>query len=140
MNGTPPWVLLTVATIGAVASLIVAILTVREQREKHRAEHGVEMSVERAIRHFLSVSELRYRSFYMIRHHIGGFEANQLRQLLVRSGAVRFIAADGTELWALISRVEDDFKFGRGRHPDVPLNKVSEGELFPGAFQDTSQY
>ena len=76
----------------------------------------------------------------MIRHHIGGFEANELRQLLVRAGAVRFMAADGTELWALRAHVSDAFKFGRWKHSETPRNKVADSELFPAAFNDPTQY
>jgi hypothetical protein len=76
----------------------------------------------------------------MIRHHIGGFEANELRKLLVRAGAVRFMAADGTELWALASRVEADFKYSRWKHDEAPRNKVPDGELFPAKFGDPNQY
>lgn len=110
------------------------------QRERLRSEFATEESVETALRKLLSLSELRYRSFQMIRHHIGGFEPNELRRLLVRTGAVRFMAADGSELWALRERVEDDFKLGRWRHAQSPMNKTSSGELFPEAFDDPNQF
>jgi len=100
----------------------------------------MEVSVEAALRHFLEIYHLPYRSFPMIRHHIGGFESNELRKLLVRTGAVRFMAADGTELWALRDKVADDFKLSRWKHKDSPVNKVPEGELFPRAFNDPNEY
>ena len=161
-SSTPTWVLLAVAAIAAIASIIVAALAAREQRkkfaaelefqrkkfedelttqrEKLKAEYATEASVETALEHMLSLYELPYRSFPMIRHHIGGFESNELRRLLVRAGAVRFMAADGTELWALAARVERDFKYSRWKHPDSPSNRVPEEELFPGAFNDSTQH
>lgn len=110
------------------------------QRERLRAEFATEKSVEDALRHFLELSDLRYRSFQMIKHYIGGFEPNELRRLLVRTGAVRFIAADGSELWALRDRVADDFRIGNWKHKQSPKNKVPDSNLFPKAFNDPSQF
>lgn len=110
------------------------------QRAKLQTEHATELSVEKALQQMLSIYELSYRSFQMIRHHIGGFEANELRKLLVRAGAVRFMAADGAEIWALISQVESDFKYGRWKHAESPRNRVSATELFPGAFNESTHF
>lgn len=110
------------------------------QRERMQAEHATELSVEKALHDMLSIYELPYRSFQMIRHHIGGFDANELRRLLVRAGAVRFMAADGTEMWALISKVESEFKYGHWRLTDSPQNKVSAIELFPGALNESTEF
>jgi len=76
----------------------------------------------------------------VIQHHIGGFESNELRKLLVRAGAVRFMAADGTELWALRERVLEDFKNSRWKRDQAPLNKVSDSEMFPKYFKDPTQF
>ena len=110
------------------------------QRDRLATEFATEVSVESALKHFLEIYELPYRSFPMIKHHIGGFDPNELRRLLVRTGAVRFMAADGTEIWALRERVPDAFRLSRWKHENSPMNKVSENELFPGAYNDPSQY
>ncbi|MCG8649104.1 MAG: hypothetical protein MI861_04690 [Pirellulales bacterium] len=139
------------AMIGAAGGLASALLVFTTQQKKIRTEaetqrmrlaeeYGVERSVEMALRHSLNLYHLPYRSFQMIRHHIGGFESNELRKHLVRAGAVRFIAADGTELWALRERVLDDFKHSRWKHPDSPMNKPDPDDLFPQAFGDPSQH
>jgi hypothetical protein len=126
------WLPFLAALIAALATISVAVLTIRSQREKMnvellfqrkkfeeemeaqraklKAEFATETSAEIAIRHLLELHHLPYRSFPMIRHHLGGFEANELRKLLVRAGAVRFMAADSTELWALRDRVQEDYK------------------------------
>jgi hypothetical protein len=146
--------------VGAFGAIGVAILTIRSQRDKLEsellfqrkkfeeeikkqrarleAEFATENSAEIALHHLLALHHLPYRSFPMIRHHIGGFESNELRKLLVRAGAVRFMAAGGTELWALRERVLEDFKISRWQHSETPQNKVPESELFPGAFKDSS--
>jgi hypothetical protein len=156
------WLPFLSALVGAFAAIGVAILTIRSQREKLDAEllfqrkkfeeeiktqrarldaeFATETSAETALRHLLALHHFPYRSFPMIRHHIGGFENNELRKLLVRAGAVRFMAADGTELWALRERVIEDFKISRWKRDQTPLNKVPESELFPGFFKDPTQF
>jgi len=150
------------AAVAALVTLVGTLLSFREQKKKleHElafqrtklegelqaqrarleADFATEISAEGAIRHLLQLTELPYRSFPMIRHHIGGFEANELRKLLVRAGAVRFMAADGTELWALRDRVIDDFRRSRWKHDESPRNKVPEDHLFPRAFEDPENF
>jgi hypothetical protein len=155
---TRTWIALAVASIGAGTSIVIAYVASRDQRKKssaelefqrgkfeeellvQRAAYATETSVEKALHNLLSVHRLPYRSFPVIRHHVGGFEPNELRKLLVRAGAVRFVAHDGTELWALISRVKKDFKLSRWKHPESPLNKPPAHELFPAAFKDSTQH
>ena len=156
------WVPVISSVIAAIATVVAALLAIRSQqermeaelrfqrskfeeelgtqRERLKAEFATEESAESAIRHLLELHHLPYRTFPMIRHHIGGFEANGLRRLLVRAGAVRFMAADGTELWALRERVADDYQNSRWKHPEAPQNKVEESSLFPGAFHDVEQH
>ncbi len=170
------WIPLMSAIIGAAVTLVVAMVTLRAQQERNKAEllfqrmkfeeelrtqrarleaeFATEESAESAIRHLLELHHLPYRSFPMIRHHIGGFEANELRRLLViggfeanelrrllvRAGAVRFMAVDSTELWALRDRVAEDYQMSRWKHPEAPQNKVHESMLFSGAFGDSTQY
>lgn len=68
--------------------------------ESVKTEH----MAEQAVRHFLSHKGYTDRSFELLEKRIGGFEGNELRRLLVRAGAVRYIRDDGTEWWRLIER------------------------------------
>jgi hypothetical protein len=157
-----PWISFLSALVGASAALLISIIPIRWQRLKFEAEmdfqrrkfeeevrdrqarleaeFATELSAETAIRRLLEIHHLRYRSFDIIRHHIGGFDSNALRQMLVRAGAVRFSAADGTEIWALRERVAEDFRLSRWKHPQAPQNKPTPTELFPAAFHDPKQY
>ncbi|WP_171132522.1 hypothetical protein [Ruegeria sp. HKCCA5014] len=161
-DGVEVWVPVLAAFCGLAGGVFTTLLSLRSERRKVRdelefertkfeeeiasqraalkAEFGTEQSAEAAIRHFLDIYELPYRSFPMIRHYIGGFENNELRRLLVRAGAVRFMAQDGTELWALRDRVADHFKHGRWKHPEAPRNKVPDEDLFPGVFDKEGEY
>ncbi len=84
------WQTVLTVVIGAVGGLISALLAFSVQKRKLRAEtelqlkrlaeeFAVERSVESALRHFLSIDQVPYRSFQLIRHHIGGFKSNELR-------------------------------------------------------------
>lgn len=161
-GGTEVWIPLLSALVGVVGGVATTLLSLRSERRKVRdqlsfertkfeveiatqratlrAEFGTEESVESAIRHFLDIKELPYRSFPMIRHHIGGFDSNELRRLLVRAGAVRFMAQDGTEMWALWNNVPNQFKAGRRKLSEAPLNKAEDGDLFPGAFDKEGEF
>jgi hypothetical protein len=44
---------------------------------------------ERVARDLLSYPKANYRTFRIMRHHIGGFGDDELRQILVRAGAIR---------------------------------------------------
>jgi hypothetical protein len=149
------------AVTGALVTLLVALFTIRSQREKMNAElysqtlkhedelraqrerlgleFKTELSVERALQRLLSFKNYRFRSFTLIGHYIGGFERNELRKLLVRAGAARFIGVDGTEFWALTERVSKEFERGDWKLNNEPKAGVPDSEFFPFAFTDKTQ-
>jgi len=65
----------------------------------------LQFQAETVIRKLLMNEKWALRSFDVIKHHIGGFEDDELRQLLVRAGAVRF-APKGMEMWGLYERTQ----------------------------------
>lgn len=105
--------------IAALVSVGVAWLTSRASlksaREKLRREFALEYATEAAVRLLLEHESWKLRTFGEIKKRLGGFDDDQLRQILVRSGALRAIRKnDGTELWGLA-----------GRNPDL-LEKTDE--------------
>ena len=74
------------------------------QETRLRAEFGTQFMAEQAVRALLEYEGFRKRTFAAIKERLGGFHEDELRQLLVRSGAVRFTGQGGTELWGLASR------------------------------------
>ena len=68
--------------------------------EAVKTEHMAETTAQ----HYLNHKGYRDRSFEHLSKRLGGFEGNELRKILVRAGAVRYIRADGTEWWRLLSR------------------------------------
>lgn len=72
-----------------------------------REQHKVEYMAETTVRHFLSHKSFTDRSFDTLRNHLGGFNDDDLRKILVRAGAMRVYREDGTEWWRLLSRMDE---------------------------------
>jgi hypothetical protein len=113
---------LAVALVGAVASILVAVLVARwegrNQAERLRVEAALhaerlaaelrtEFMAEEAIRMLLQHPKWTQRSFGAIKRRIRGFSDEDLRVLLVRSGAVAFGGERDTEWWGLRERNMD---------------------------------
>ena len=62
---------------------------------------------EVTVREILAQLDHPFRTFAIIRHHIGGFEDDELRRILVRAGAVRFVSKNDIEVWALRESVRN---------------------------------
>jgi hypothetical protein len=99
------------ALLGAVVGGGISYLLNRQQfanqirleQQKHRTEY----MAEETARVFLSHKSFTDRSFDTLRRHLGGFEDDELRKILVRAGAMRVYRDDGSEWWRLLSRMEE---------------------------------
>lgn len=72
-----------------------------------RREFALHFQAEAAARRLLLQKNYRFRTFKTLSHHLSGFEDDELRKILVQSGAVRFRDASGVEIWGLLDRVKD---------------------------------
>jgi len=72
-----------------------------------REQHKVEYMAETTARHFLSHKSYTDRSFETLRNHLGGFNDDDLRKILVRAGAIRVFREDGSEWWRLLARMDE---------------------------------
>lgn len=54
----------------------------------------------------LERTKYKRRTFAALRFHIGGYEDDELRKLLIRAGAVRF--QEDVETWGLVARNEEE--------------------------------
>jgi hypothetical protein len=121
--------------LGLMETLMVSIAsgavggfgTYRIQERKLRKEYQLQDSAERVARTLLSDPTWRLRSFKVIRHHLGGFEENELRKILVRCGAIRFMSKSGQELWGLVERNTE--RLGITKIDADPANQ-NDKELF----------
>ncbi|MFW8609894.1 hypothetical protein [Rhizobium beringeri] len=75
--------------------------------QKVRLDNKVVFAAERVAHELMMDEGWKWRSFRVIKHHLGGFEDDELRKILVRAGAIRSKAADDQELWGLLDRNRD---------------------------------
>ncbi len=87
-----------------VVAFFTSIATYLLQERKLKTELRTEFMAEQAAKKLLESPKWTMRNFDEIKKRLAGFEDNELRKILVRSGAVRFEGNDGKELWGLISK------------------------------------
>ncbi len=103
---------------GALASLIGALvgggISYALNRQLHaqqllrlREQYKTDFMAEDTARHFLGHKGYTDRSFEVLRKHLGGFDDDELRRILVRAGAVRTFRDDGSEWWRLLNRMDE---------------------------------
>lgn len=90
--------------IGGLITFAVNRQQFRQQIAALQEQHKTEFMAEETARHFLMHKSYTDRSFDTLSKHLGGFEDNELRKILVRAGAVRVYRDDGSEWWYLLSR------------------------------------
>ena len=102
------------ASAGIIGTLVGGLVTYLTQRAqlrnelaKIREENKIEFQAEQTALHFLSHKSYTDRSFETLKKHLGGFEDNELRKILVRAGAIRTYREDGSEWWRLLSRMDE---------------------------------
>ena len=99
------------ALLGAVVGGGISYLLNRQQFGNQlrlaQEQHRTEFMAEETARKFLSHKSFTDRSFETLQKHLGGFEDNELRKILVRAGAMRIYRDDGSEWWRLISRMDE---------------------------------
>lgn len=78
-----------------------------QEIKKIQESNKTDFMAENTVKHFLNHKGYTDRSFETIKKYVGGFEDDELRKILVRSGAVRTYREDGSEWWRLLSRMEE---------------------------------
>lgn len=107
----------TLATIlASLVSALIALVVARrnsdaaEYRLKQELQHSearlrnefaMEHTLERAVRTLMEKG-FALRSLSLISFHLRGFDDDQLRQLLIRSGCICFKVIRGVEYWGLL--------------------------------------
>jgi hypothetical protein len=77
------------------------------QIEALKLQHRTDFMAEETAKHFLSHKAYTDRSFDTLQKHLGGFDEDELRKILVRAGAIRVYRDDGSEWWRLLSRMDE---------------------------------
>ena len=95
------------ALVGGGISFVLNRQQLANQLRLLQEQHKVEYMAEETARHFLSHKSFTDRSFETLRNHLGGFDDDELRKILVRAGAIRVYRDDGSEWWRLLSRMDE---------------------------------
>jgi hypothetical protein len=105
--------IITAAT-ALVGTLIGGLITYFTQKaqfknelQRVREENRTEFQAEQTALHLLSHANYTDRSFETLKKHLGGFEDNELRKILVRAGAIRTYREDNSEWWRLLNRMDE---------------------------------
>ena len=101
----PLWVVVLIAVLAPLTSFGATWITLKEtnkreavrrshewdlQAQKLRTDLRTEFMAEEAVKQLLQTEGWKLCSFGEIRKRVGGFNGDELRKLLVRSGAIRF--------------------------------------------------
>jgi len=90
--------------IGGMISWLLQKQRFEQELQISQEMDKTDFMAETTARYFLSHKGYTDRSFDLLQKRLGGFEDNELRKILVRAGAIRFIREDGSEWWRLLSR------------------------------------
>ena len=102
------------AIFSLIGTIIGGLITFALQQQRYRQdlkikreEHKTEFMAESTVKHFLSHKSYTDRSFETLKKHLGGFDDDELRKILVRAGAIRNFRSDDSEWWRLLSRMDE---------------------------------
>ncbi|MCG8696761.1 MAG: hypothetical protein MI922_01810 [Bacteroidales bacterium] len=98
---------LTGALIGGLISFLLQKQKLAHELRMLQQEHKTEFMAESTAKHFLNHKKYTDRSFDTLKNHLGGFDDDELRKILVRAGAIRVFRDDGSEWWRLLSRMDE---------------------------------
>lgn len=97
-----------------LGTLVGGLITYFLQRQRFaqelkikREENKTEFMAETTAKHYLSHKSYTDRSFETLKKHLGGFDDDELRKILVRAGAIRTYREDDSEWWRLLSRMDE---------------------------------
>ena len=109
--------LLTVAA-SIITAIVAALVTVLLSERKKRREYKLQFQTQAVARTLLKNRRWRLRTFKTLKHHMAGFEDDELRKLLIQAGAIRFEDEAGVEVWGLVKRNQDriDQEWGTARN------------------------
>lgn len=91
-----------------VTAVLTSVATFATQERRLRTEMRTEFMAETAVRHLLQHPDWEMRSFAVIKGKVAGFDDDELRRILIRAGAVKFVRpSDNAEMWGLIERNQE---------------------------------
>lgn len=140
MNDDPKtWVALITAGLALLGTMLGLVFQLWREHQYFRLDKDrvrAEFMAEEVAKKLLMNKAAPYRTFRILRHHLGGFTDDELRRILVRTGAIRVKSKSGDELWILVDRMvekiptDGSFYWRIDKDPATP----PEEKLFPAAL------
>ena len=98
--------------VGGIVSYFLQKQKLEHEFKLKLQENKTENMAEQTARYYLKEEGFYERSFDHLKTKLGGFEEDEIRKILVRAGAVRFIRKDETkrEFWCLVERLPEKYK------------------------------
>ena len=97
--------------VGGIVSFFLQKQKLEHEFKIKLQENKTENMAEQTVRYYLKEEGYYERSFKHLNTKLGGFEEDELRRILVRAGAVRFIRKDDqTEYWCLVERLSEKYQ------------------------------
>jgi len=94
--------------VGGLVSYLLQWQRFNQELKIKQEEFKTEFMAESTAKHFLSHKSYTDRSFATLKNHLGRFEDEELRKILVRAGAIRtYRKEDNSEWWRLLSRMDE---------------------------------
>lgn len=94
------------AIIGGLISFILQNIKHKQEMQKLFESNKTDFMAETTAKYFLSHKSHIDRSFETLKNHLGGFEDDELRKILVRAGAIR-VYREQEEWWRLLNRMDE---------------------------------
>lgn len=106
-------------TVGGIISYYIQKQKLEHEYRLKREDNKTENMAEATVKYYLMEEKFYERSFEHLKTKLGGFEDNELRKILVRAGAVRFIRKDNQkEFWCLVERLREKYKKDKEREQE----------------------
>ena len=98
----------TAGLFGLIGVVVGGLISWLIQKDRASTDMRIALEAVKTAQYFLSHKGYTDRSFELLSKRLGGFEEDELRRILVRAGAVRYIRADdNSEWWRLLSRSDE---------------------------------
>ena len=117
------------AAISLITALLTSVGSYLVMRHRLQREFKLQYRAETVARKLLNHPTWRWRTFKIIKHHLGGFEDEELRKILVQAGAVKFETKVGDEIWGLYDRVGSILEGNRYPVIDRPFSVDNEVKI-----------
>lgn len=101
--------------VGGLVTYLTQNAQLKNEIRKIQEENRTEFQAEQTVLHYLSHKNYTDRSFDTLKKHLGGFDDDELRKILVRAGAIRTYREDGSEWWRLLSRMDEYIASKKGK-------------------------